>query len=290
MANAFTVADVVELWVWGSNNSMTDSQLESHIDTTIPEEAIELDLESPGDPAEELAQQVFEEILHRQELLGDAYPFACDGHRIRFRGATGGPSSYIFCLLLSHLPAQLIQLDQRTRQFETLVTAAAQGFFGGSAIRIGFPWDAPTYRELLDRVIVLLPNLIQADPEVHVVGGDRGWDVIVVKGFNDNHFPKLIALGNCATGRSDWRKKGLETAPDFFWECFLRQRAGTWVTFSAVPFLMDEDARGRKGTQSNLTFDRHRICGLAPTMESGAAVWIESQRGNASNVPLDSSI
>jgi hypothetical protein len=288
MAIPSEIADVVELWVWSEGSSMTISQLESHIETCIPEESIDSDDSDPDEPFELLAQQVFDEILHRQDILKRAYPFACDGARVRFLGVPQGTSTYIFCLLLSHLDASHIENDQRAAQFETLAMRAARSFFGGSALRIGAPWETSTYAELLSQVIGLIPNLQAIDLEEIVGSGDRGWDILVVKGFGDREFPMFVALGNCATGRNDWKRKGAEVQAEYFWDCFRHRRPGTWITFSAVPFKMSDDIRKRKASVSNLTFDRFRICELAPQIEGDAVTWVDDQRENARLVALDS--
>jgi hypothetical protein len=288
MVSPLEVADVVELWVWGSGQSMTVSQLEGHLETAIPEESIETNEEGAFEPFELLAQQVFDEFVQRQDRLGVVYPFACDGYQVGY--PNGGGTPYIFCLLLSYLPANQIHQAQRAPQFELLAMDAARGFFGGTALRIGWPWDRSTYAELLEDVVALLPDLGQINLPEPVVAGDRGWDIIIVKGFGDNLYPRFVALGNCATGRNDWKMKGLETQPDFFWRCFQHQLPGAWVTFSAVPFPMDEDIRQRKASQSNLTFDRYRICEFAGALCDDAELWLAQQYQNATNVPLDASI
>ena len=268
---------------------MTLSQLEGHIETTIPEEAIDSDDDDECDAFELLAQQVFDEILERQIRLGVAYPFACDGYKVNYPvGSYGLP--YIFCLLLSYLPSTQIQNPQCAPQFEILAMDAAMNFFGGAGLRIGWPWDRDTYAELLDDVVSLLPDLGQIALPEPVVAGDRGWDILIVKGFGDNSYPRFVALGNCATGRTDWRMKGLETQPEYFWQCFQHERAGTWLTFSAVPFPMDEDSRLRKASRHTLTFDRYRICEFATGLCAEAEQWVNQQFMNASNIPLDASI
>jgi hypothetical protein len=283
------VADVVELWVWGYGTSMSVSQLESHLETSIPAENISVEDSETDDPFEFLAEAVFEEIMLRQDILATAYPFACDSERVRYIGATKCESTYVFCLLLSHLDAAHIENDQRAVQFETVAMEAAHTFFGGKALRIGAPWETNTYNELLDEVIKLIPSLGAIDLDDIVAAGDKGWDIIIVKEFCDNEFPRFVALGNCATGRNDWKRKGLEVQPEYFWDSFRHRRPGTWITFSAVPFKMGDDIRKRKAGTTNLTFDRFRLCELAPTVAIDAADWVALQKPNALQVALDSS-
>jgi hypothetical protein len=289
MLSPSEVADVVELWVWSYGNSISVSQLSSHLETAVPDESIDVEDRDIDDPFESFAESVFEEIMGRQEDLGTAYPFACDSTRVRYIGPTRSASTYIFCLLLSHLDATHIENDQRAVQFETVAMEAAHSFFGGSALRIGAPWGTQTYNELLGQVIDMIPSLGAIDLEDVVAAGDRGWDILIVKDFCDNEFPRFVALGNCATGRNDWKRKGLEVQPDYFWDAFRHRRPGTWITFSAVPFKMNADIRKRKAGTTNLTFDRFRICELAPQIAGDAVDWIADQRPNAKQVPIDSS-
>ena len=290
MVSPLEIADVVELRAWATGQEVTLSQLEGDIETSIPEEMIDYDDAEAGEPYEILAQQVFDELLERQYKLGSSYPFACDGYKVSQFPANRAPGSYIFCLLLSYLPSALIDNDQRTAQFESLVAAAAKNFFGGSAMRIGWPWERPTYAELLEDVVTLLPNLGQVSLPEPVTAGDRGWDVLVVKGFRDGHFPKLIVLGNCATGRSNWRNKGRETGPEYFWRCFQHEMPGTWFTFFAVPFRMGKDIFSRKGERDTMAFDRYRICENASVVAADVQSWCSLQKQAAKDIALDASI
>ena len=185
----------------------------------------------------------------------------------------------------------IFQNEQRALQFESVVMDAASRFFGGRALRIGAPWksdEIPDYASLLDRVIDLIPNLGEKLRVAAPDGGDAGWDVLIVKNFCDNLIPRFIALGNCATGRTDWKRKGMETQPTLFWSYFQSDHRSVFITFFAVPFTMDEDARLRKLSSTALTLDRFRICEHAPKIPiPEIAVWIEGQRQHALEVPLN---
>jgi hypothetical protein len=98
----------------------------------------------------------------------------------------------------------------------------------------------------------------------------------------------LIILGNCATGRTDWMKKGMETAPRYFFDhSFTQDHRSVLITFFAVPFVMDDDARQRKLYDQTITFDRFRICEHAPTSSADVAAWLESTRAAALQVPFN---
>jgi hypothetical protein len=275
------IADIVELQTWASEKPTSASAIKEELET-LSDDASQHD-------SEDLAQQVMEEFIERLNVLGDAYPFDCDGYKLNVKHESPQDLTYLFCLALSHLPASEIENEQRARQFETIVKNAAIKFYGGVGLRIGEPWrteETPTYAHLLDQVIELIPNLSGKLMEVAPGGGDAGWDIIVVKSFNDNRFPRFIALGNCSTGRRDWKRKHMEVEPRLFWSYFTRDHLSLHTTFFAVPFLMNDKDRLSKSSPSSLTFDRLRICELAPTSVSDAAAWVAGQRENAMNIAL----
>jgi hypothetical protein len=275
------IADVVELKTWAAGASTTIGSLKEDLEAALSGEDMS--------DAERMAQEVTEEFQRRQILLLDAYPFSFDGYRLHVNHAEPARTTYLFCLALSLLPAFAIENDQRSVQFETIVMDAAMRFFGGSALRIGAPWrsaEIPDYGTLLDKVIELIPNL---GPKLKVTapgGGDAGWDVLVVKNFRDDLYPRLVALGNCATGRNDWKRKGVEVQPTLFWSYFSHDHRSVLLTFFAVPFAMDEDARLRKLSSTNLTLDRFRICEHAPAATDDVAEWLQAKRDAALEVTL----
>lgn len=275
------IADIVELQTWASERPTSVSSIKEELEALLDD--------SSEQDTEQLAQNVIDEFMTRQQLLGDAYPFVCDGNKLDVNHQAPQNTTYLFCLALSHLPASEIENEQRAQQFETIVKDAATKFFGGVGLRIGAPWrtdEVPNYGDLLDKVIGLIPNLGERLRETAPGGGDAGWDVIVVKSFKDGLYPRFIALGNCATGRHDWKRKGMEVQPTLWWTFFRYDHRSVHVTFFAVPFPMDEDARLRKLSSSNLTFDRFRICEFAPDSIADAATWVIAQRANAMNLAL----
>jgi hypothetical protein len=276
------IADTVEfrLWAAGRKQPYTLDDLQDDLKAAI----------DPEEYFEALPQNVIDEIQERQKLLGANYPFECDGYNLRIRGNNPTNATYLFCLGLSLLPSALIENEQRCIQFETIAMKAAAGFFGGQPLRIGAPWKddkTPEYRVLLDRVVTHIPELGERTRETAPDGGDGGWDVLVVKDFADKKIPRFIALGNCATGLTNWKRKGKETESDYIWTFFAHTPRGVVITFFAVPFIMDEDTRLRKTSASNLTFDRFRICEHAPTSSEDAEAWLESTRAAALQVAFN---
>jgi hypothetical protein len=280
--NISEIADVAELRIWASRKPSTFSSLKEELQAAIAEDEEE--------KAEQIAQSVVDEIQARQLILNDAYPFLCDGNKIEVNAAAPRASTYLFCLGLSVLPPGLISNDQRTLQFETVAMKAARAFFGGQELRIGAPWHTaaiPTYEDLLAKVAELIPNLGPVARDAAPAGGDCGWDVLIVKSFKDQSFPRLIILGNCATGRTDWMKKGMETPPRYFFDrSFTQDPRSVLITFFAVPFVMDEDAKLRKLYDQTVTFDRFRICEHSPISGEDCAAWLETTRDAALQVPF----
>lgn len=276
------ISDIIELQTWATKKPATVSALTEQLESALDE--------GDGPETEQIAQNVLDEFLHRQKLLGDAYPFKTDGSKLELDHTDPASTTYLFCLGLSLLPSAEIENEQRAVQFETTVMNAARNFFGGDALRIGAPWrseEVPEYGVLLDKVIGLIPNLGKKMKTRAPDGGDAGWDVLIVKNFCDNLYPRFVALGNCATGRSDWIRKGMETQPTLFWSFFQSEHRSVSITFFAVPFAMTEDDRLRKLSSSCLTFDRFRICEHAPTTPMPEiAAWLEGQRDHALQIPL----
>ena len=275
------IADILELHTWASEKPTSISSIKDALEAVL-DDASELD-------PEDLAQNIIDEFLARRQLLGESYPFVCDGYKLDVNHQAPQNTTYLFCLALSHLPASEIENEQRAQQFETIVKDAATKYFGGVGLRIGAPWrtdEFPTYADLLDKVIDLIPNLGRKQKDTAPGGGDAGWDILVVKSFKDDKYPRFIALGNCATGRHDWKRKGMEVQPTLWWSYFSHHHWSAHITFFAVPFPMDDEARLRKLSDSNLTFDRFRICEFAPSSDVDAANWVTAQRENMMNLAL----
>jgi len=278
MSRISLIADVVELRTWASDNSFTLSSLQEELEAVLPGEEIE--------SAEQMANDVFDELEYRRGLLGDAYPFSIGDFSIR-PNERKEDSSYLFCLGLiffDNIPANL-----RTTEFETVVRCAAESYFCGEGVRIGAPWrtdEITEYRQLLELVRDLIPDLGVPVVDVAPAGGDGGWDIVVVKNFGDRTYSRIIALGNCATGRTDWDRKGQESAPNSFWRFFTRTPVdrNVCLTFLAVPFAMTEDERDKKTWYNSISFDRFRICQHFPTAGQTVMEWLEGCKNAASDL------
>lgn len=280
MDNIPDIADVVELRAWANDQSYSISSLKEDLEAALPGD--------DSEQAEDYAREIFEEILDRARLLGEAYPFSVDGVTLTPNDRKND-SSYLFCLGLNFF--EDVPPDFRTREFEGIVKQAAEAYFRGRGLRIGAPWrteEIKEYADLLQLVSDLIPDLGPPTRNKAPKGGDAGWDIVVVNNFADGKFSRIIALGNCATGRTDWLKKGNETGPNLFWSFFNRTPMGlnVCITFFAVPFLMTEEDKKRKVTDTCLTFDRIRICERVPAASQAVMEWLEHNRNNALDVSL----
>lgn len=282
MKDLDTMADILELQVWASDQAYSESSLQEDIEA--------LWAEDDPDGAEEIARDIFSVLEERANILGDAYPFICDGQVLSPRPNRKDDSSYLFCLGLLHFSDD-VNLHLRTREFEAVVKKAAESYFGGEAVRIGAPWSTgqiTDYGQLLASVSDLLPDIGPPTRTVAPQGGDGGWDIVLVKNFSDRKFSRLIALGNCATGIEDWESKGQEKAISLFWSFFTRmpQTVNPCLTFLAVPFVLTEDQKLAKAYPNGITLDRFRVCGHAPNASPAIMAWLNTHRQYALNIPL----
>ncbi len=282
------IADRVEFQTWAEGKVCSLSSVKEVLESGSSQEEDEINPDV-DEKLFALAQQVFDEFEVRARILRSRYPFTLDGETIRPSVPALSSSPYAFCLALSLVDHSRIPLEIRCEGFETLALSAAQSFFGGEGIRIGAPWKNSrfsTYSSLLAAVARLAPELGEPTCEQAPGGGDRGWDVVVVKNFADNRTPRLIAIGNCATGQTNWREKWRETAPEYFWKCFTHQPVSARLGFFAVPFIMEDDQLSTKSDGKTIVFDRLRLCEHATALSDQAQSWLTAQGGAASEMPL----
>jgi len=274
------ISDVVELRTWANDQPYSISALKEDLEAVLSGDDAE--------QAEDYALKVFEELERRARLLDEAYPFTIDGITITPTDRKNN-SSYLFCLGLNFISD--IPENFRTQEFESIVKRAAEEYFRGKAVRIGAPWktgEITDYRALLQLVSDLIPDLGAPTRDAAPGGGDAGWDVVVVNNFADREFSRIIALGNCATGKTDWLKKGRETEQALFWNFFTRSPEGRNVllTFLAVPFLMTEEQKLRKTARDFISFDRIRICERVPSTSDAVMEWLDHHKSDALDVAL----
>ena len=99
--------------------------------------------------------------------------------------------------------------------FEHVVTAAAGGLFGGSAVRFGWPVARRDPKSIAERVRDLADKLnvgvAKLDGKVEAADKDIGLDVVGRLRVGDSESGTVTFLVQCATG-NNWESKKLEPA------------------------------------------------------------------------------
>ncbi|MFN0141446.1 MAG: hypothetical protein ACKVQW_15330 [Pyrinomonadaceae bacterium] len=281
MVDILRITDIVELHTWANDAAYSISSLKEDLEAILPDD-------TASEEAEAYSNQVFEELEQRRGLLGESYPFDVDGNTI-VPNHLKTNSSYLFCLGLSHLTD--IPNNMRDVEFESLAKSASEIYFRGTAVRIGAPWktgEIQSYPDLLQLVTDMIPDLGPPKRDAAPYGGDGGWDVVVVNNFPDRAFSRIIALGNCATGRQNWHTKGNDTEPSYFWDGFTHgpERKNICFRFLAAPFHATDDQRHRKQGSSCILFDRPRLCSLVSTTSDVVMNWLHAESDKALELAL----
>ncbi len=284
MKSAEEIADIVELQAWALDGPYSQSSLSEDL------AALWADPSDENEGPTNLAAEVFEEIVKRSQIVGDGYPFLTDGNIMEIRAERRASSSYLFCLGLEYFNEH-VTLALRAREFEAVAAAAARSYFNGESVSIGAPWateEITDHRALRQLVSNLIPDLGPPTDDAGPGAGDGGWDVVVVSDFSDRHFSRIIALGNCATGLTNWKTKGMEAQVTYFWSLFTRppQAENVCLTFVAVPFRMRREDRLRKAGPTNIPFDRMRICEHTSVASEAVMLWLNSHKQEAADIPL----
>lgn len=249
------VADRLEFIVWAENTPYSISTLKDALQALLASaDAVE---------AQQLADDVFETLAERKAMLGPRYPFDVSSKLVSSLGTTISGTPYLFCLACSIVSHEVITPRVRDLMFEQLARSAAESYFGGVGIQTGAKWRQhghKSYAEMIRKVGASISELGSPVRTVQPGGGDGGWDVILVKQFSDRLYPRIVVGGNCATGQTDWLKKGNETVfPHWFRHFFGKQPDGPYFEFFAAPFAADADQRSRKTGKETFLFDRFRL-------------------------------
>ncbi len=229
------VADWVELVALYSGRPLSINDLIREIrrggttDALAEEDDLDDDIDEGSDDSERIAESAFDVIERRHRACGGAYPFdlSPDGASIEpTEDSESAPYSFLLLLavfgLKSGPPGSFPE-----RTFEALCAIAAATYLGGpgrltNGLAFGFPRDyeakgfGPALLDLRKHLGVggLKPGL-----EVEALSKsekDGGIDVIAWRHFPDREPGQLIAFGQCAVGRTDWKEKASALNPAAF--------------------------------------------------------------------------
>lgn len=235
-------ADWVELQVASGRKRLTRAELLGsqdilEEDVREPDEVDDFDAEMGMDfggtdseitdaASEALADRVYEELLFRQNALGELYPFEVvakfnSWHLARRTAANRqevvSHLCYLTCLLMTAARSELLKdhvEDELAREmadaFQAISYINAAGLIGGRAYWMG--WPRPDRRQMLDAVKELVAvSGLGAAVDKHPAGlkksvKDGGIDIVAWRSFLDGRPPGLILLGQVASG-ANWEDK-----------------------------------------------------------------------------------
>lgn len=271
------LADWLEVSAW----AQTDAKI-SRAEVVAP-----FSFEEDSTVADEIIDQIWDEIRTRALHLGDKYPFELspDEQIFSFKGDDAGanPTPYLICLLISYLGLPAFSSSKTTQGsflFEKLCTHSAKQYLSdpyckANGLQFGSPrkdWKKKVkkFPQAVDELILSIGDgenrvsSVRNTTKVVGDGGDGGLDVVAWRPFIDNKRGCLLLFGQCATSRSkdDYMSKVGEL------NTFLQENLTSDFPVIFGFFLPhslthnDDDHKNsweRIKRQKNIPFDRNRI-------------------------------
>lgn len=222
-----------------------------------------------------LVLQELEERLRSCRSDTRAYPFRVEPTFIERAAVSRLPQPYTFMLLLSKFGGRVGPKGiNAERLFEAICAEAAFHYMGGphedvGVIRFGFPRrDHSNFKKAVQALV----------DEIGEGGGvserrrfekkkDGGLDLVVYRRFPDGRSGKILAFGQCASGRN-WRDKTTEMQPDPFARTWLAEPLATspLLRLFFTPFRVSSDDWFEHTASGGIVFDRCRIAAHANPM------------------------
>lgn len=201
----------------------------------------------------------------------DRYPFSLHRKVLVNQDSTSS-SVYTFLILLSAFGEDAAPGMNGAKAFEDVCAHATKVYFGcedepAQSFVFGFPRrigakDFPGALGELCRTH-LREGVPHAEMPRAASMKDAGLDIVAWKPFPDRRTSKLIAFGQCATGKNWWEKRyelqPLDWCSTWFWK--QPQVRPTKMFF--VPHTISDDDWAILGHQAGIIFDRIRIAHLA---------------------------
>jgi hypothetical protein len=252
-------------------------------------------IESWEDPYEAAVESAFTEIEDRFNACGaerGIYPFELEADCIALAKDTR-ISVYTFLLLLSQYGASAgPKPAQGAKLFEEVCAKAAEEYIGGAKVTVksrvfGFPRRVlpARFEEALQKLCdELQEGTGPRDRPTSSDQKDAKLDIVVWRDFDDDRPGKLIAFGQCATGKN-WNEKLTDLQP--------RQWCELWMQdLPAVPpirmFFVPRRVSMREWLSSSIyggiLFDRCRIARhsslIGPPLRNELAAWSKDVLGS----------
>ena len=159
-----------------------------------------------------------DELIRRQEQMGEAYPFVLEGGTLTYKKSASG--FYEYCLGIATTPQSITTnpYTQLPRSFERATGVILRKHLGPKweNLHTGWPRDEgepKRFDELIRKISretceerEWCWNPSPGRPEEHGVGGDGGVDFVVWRRAPDRRIGQLFVVGQCACGE-DWDTK-----------------------------------------------------------------------------------
>ncbi len=236
--------------------------------------------DEPDDLTEALAEAAFSEMEDRNRSCGlnlKWYPFEVSNNTATLREVANS-SLYTFLALLSWFGKDAGPPGSNgERIFEEVCAKASEAYLGGPHQQVksfvfGFPRRVlpKGFKSALDMLCKEMGEGMghhQGRPKLPDMK-DAKLDIVAWREFEDRRQGKLIAFGQCATGR-DWVGKVVELPNPIDWcTTWMADRPTVWpVRAFFVPHRVDEVNWFDTGVKGGLLYDRCRITSLALGMD-----------------------
>jgi hypothetical protein len=236
-------------------------------------------VDARGESSERVAEDAFSELGDRLTSCDSAYPFDISSGYVR---VTAQPKNYVylFLLLLSKfgLGAGPAKIDA-PKLFEEICADAARSYLGGQALGVerylfGAPrrGTAASFRKAVNDLCLKLGEGGGCRERMRLKHQkDAKLDLVAWRAFHDGRASKLVAFGQCATGRN-WHTKLTELQPTAFCGLWFRDSLAVQpLRFFFVPFRVDRSTWEEAAFYGGVLFDRCRIAANAKDIEQGIA-------------------
>jgi hypothetical protein len=251
----------------------------------LEEDPVDGIVDRGSEHAERLSYDLAREVEARLRACGaprpdgssEAYPFRVEADYIEVARRRPFTEPYTFMLLLSLFGGRAGPLGiNAERLFEAVSSHAGHRYFGApqdgvTLVRFGFP------RKNKSSFITALNQLAAELGEGgKAIAGQRAKqrkddavDVVVYRNFPDGGPGKLIAFGQCASGKH-WINKRTELKPDAFCKNWLTKALVTdpLLRLMFIPRRIDSDAWDEHSRYAGIIFDRCRIAALCTDLDA----------------------
>ncbi len=266
------------------NSSMTD--LMRVIRRSGSVDAVDGDGRDGGsDQTEACAHAAFVELEDRILACGEPrqarYPFdMSDKRRLLKSTATAADSVYGFMLLLSAFGLKAGGRDAHPeRTFEMVCCHAAAALLGGrrrgaEAVRFGSPRTTlpPKFSDAIEVVCNQAGEMEPSRRVTSTQAKDGQVDIIAWRHFPDRRAGKLMAFGQCAAGRNEWRAKAKEMQVASFVKRWLSKPPSVDpLRLFFVPWRIPPDEHSDVCIDGGIVLDRCRIALLCKNIDQETA-------------------